>query len=96
MIRIEFKAKYKPNASAENLDPTAKIFNIMRIVIFTVTLYSVYARKRRNDNPDTIVNCDDSNMKIFFKTAEYEKRDKCIVSSSSKDEECQPYYNHNR
>ena len=68
----------------------------MRIVIFTVTLYSVYARKRRNDNPDTIVNCDDSNMKIFFKTAEYEKRDKCIVSSSSKDEECQPYYNHNR
>ena len=69
---------------------------MLRIIVFTVTIYSVYTRKIRNDITETSVNCDDSNMKIFYKTAEYEKRDKCIVSSSSKDEECQPHYNHKR
>ena len=69
---------------------------MLRIFVFSVALNSVSGRKKSKDVSDTIVNCDDSSMKIFYKRAEFEKEDKCILSSSSKDQECQPYYNHKR
>ena len=69
---------------------------MLRIFVFSVTLNSVSARKTSKDVSETIVNCHDSTMKIFYKRAEFEKEDKCISSSSSKDQECQPYYNHKR
>ena len=49
---------------------------MLRIFVFSVTLNPVSARKTRKDVSETIVNCDDSTMTIFYKRAEFEKEDK--------------------